>query len=148
MAEFNWLTAIIGGILIGISSSIMLAWNGRITGISGMVHGLITPKLGDIYWRWIFLAGMLGGGALYEYGFAPAAPLFNATPTFGFAPVAMIVGGLIVGFGTRMGSGCTSGHGVCGLGRLSTRSLVAVVTFLATGIATVYVIRHLLSGIL
>lgn len=148
IAEFNWLTALVGGILIGISSTIMLAWNGRITGISGMVHMLVTPKTGDINWRWIFLAGMLGGGAIYEYLFAPAVSLFNTTPAFGFAPVAMILGGLIVGFGTRMGGGCTSGHGVCGLGRLSPRSLVAVITFLSTGIITVYIVRHLLAGIL
>jgi len=148
IAEFNWLAALAGGILIGISSTIMLAWNGRITGISGMVHMLVTPKAGDINWRWIFLAGMLGGGALYEYLLVPAMPGYSATPAFGFAPIAMILGGLIVGFGTRMSGGCTSGHGVCGLGRLSPRSLVAVITFLGSGIVTVYVVRHLLAGIL
>ncbi|MEM7132241.1 MAG: YeeE/YedE family protein [Chloroflexota bacterium] len=139
MADFNWITALVGGILIGVSSTVMLAWNGRIAGISGMVHMLVTPKAGDISWRWIFLLGMIGGGALYEYVLTP-----TPTPEFGFAPLAMILGGLIVGFGTRMGSGCTSGHGVCGLGRLSPRSLVAVITFLVTSIATVFVIRHLL----
>jgi len=143
IAEFNWVTALMGGILIGVSATIMLAWNGRITGISGLVHVLVTPSLGDVHWRWIFLLGMLGGGALYEYVLAP-----SPTPEFGFAPVAMIVGGLIVGIGTRMGSGCTSGHGVCGLGRLSPRSFVAVITFLTTGIATVFVVRHLLPMLL
>ncbi len=143
MAEFHWIPAIIGGLLIGISSTIMLAWNGRITGISGMIHMLVTPKPGDIHWRWIFLAGMMGGGALVEYGFAS-----TPTPEFPFAPVAMIVGGLIVGIGARMGSGCTSGHGVCGLARLSPRSLVAVITFLATATITVYIVRHLFVGLL
>ena len=139
MAEFNWMTALIGGILIGISSTIMLAWNGRITGISGMVHGLVTPAAGEVNWRWIFLVGLIGGGALYEFGAG-----FGRTPQLGFMPLAMIIGGLLVGFGTRMGNGCTSGHGVCGLGRLSPRSLVAVITFLATGMITVYVMRHVM----
>lgn len=143
MAEFNWITALLGGILIGISSTIMLATVGRITGISGFVHRLVTPTVGDRGWRWIFLVGMIGGGAIYEYAFTS-----TPTPNFNFAPAAMIVGGLIVGFGTRMGGGCTSGHGVCGLGRLSVRSLVAVITFLATGVATVYVVRHLFTGLL
>lgn len=148
MADFNWVTAILGGILIGISSTIMLAWNGRITGISGMVHLIVTPIAGDVSWRWIFLAGMVGGGAIYEFWLAPAQSILPQTPDFGFAPVAMVVGGLLVGFGTRMGSGCTSGHGVCGLGRLSPRSLIAVITFLITGIMTVFVVRHLLGGAL
>ena len=139
MAEFNWMTALIGGILIGISSTIMLAWNGRIAGISGMVHGLVTPAAGEVTWRWIFLVGLIGGGALYEFGAG-----FGRTPQLSFMPLAMIIGGLLVGFGTRMGNGCTSGHGVCGLGRLSPRSLVAVITFLATGMITVYVMRHVM----
>ena len=147
MADFNWITALIGGILIGVSSTMMLAWNGRITGISGMLHGVVTPKSGDIGWRWIFLIFMFGGGALYEYGLAPAVASLSQTPEFGFVPTAMIVGGLLVGFGTRMGGGCTSGHGVCGVGRLSLRSFVAVITFLATGIATVYVVRHVFAAI-
>jgi len=139
MAEFNWVTALIGGILIGISSTIMLAWNGRIAGISGMVHGLVTPSAGEINWRWIFLVGLISGGALYEYGTG-----MGPTPQFNLMPIAMIIGGLLVGFGTRMGNGCTSGHGVCGLGRLSPRSLVAVITFLGTGMITVYVMRHMM----
>lgn len=140
MAEFNWITALTGGILIGISSTLLLAANGRIAGISGILHQLIPPRIGDINWRWIFLLGMMGGGALYEYLLAS-----TPTPERAFAPVAMMVGGLLVGIGTRLGSGCTSGHGVCGLGRLSLRSLVAVVTFVSTGILTVYVVQHLLS---
>lgn len=137
MAEFNWITALLGGILIGVSATILLAFNGRIAGISGMVNGAITFKQRD-RWRWIFLLGLLIGGALYEYGFA-----LQPTPRSTFSPIAMIVGGLLVGFGTRMGNGCTSGHGVCGLGRLSMRSLIAVLTFLITAIATVFVLRHI-----
>ncbi|HBE21037.1 MAG TPA: YeeE/YedE family protein [Cyanobacteria bacterium UBA11149] len=138
MTEFNWLTALFGGVLIGISATLLLAFNGRIAGISGMVNGAISFSKKEV-WRWLFLLGMLLGGAIYEYGLAS-----QATPTSTFAPWAMILGGFLVGFGTRMGSGCTSGHGVCGLGRLSLRSLVAVVTFLITAILTVFTIRHVL----
>lgn len=139
MAEFNWLTALIGGVLIGLSATLLLTFNGRIAGISGIVNGAITFTKNEV-WRWMFIFGMLLGGVLYEYGLAP-----KPTPTSTFAPWAMIVGGFLVGFGTRMGSGCTSGHGVCGLGRLSLRSLVAVLTFLITAILTVFVVRHVVG---
>lgn len=138
MAEFNWITALTGGILIGISATVLLAFNGRIAGISGILNGAITFAT-DKVWRWLFLLGMLIGGAIYEYGLAS-----QSTPASASAPWAMVIGGLLVGFGTQMGSGCTSGHGVCGLGRLSSRSLVAVLTFLATAMLTVFVLRHLL----
>ncbi len=136
--EFNWLSASVGGILIGVSATILLAFNGRIAGISGMVNGAIAFTAKE-KWRWIFLMGMLGGGAIYEYLLAS-----NPTPRYSVAPLAMVIGGFLVGFGTRMGNGCTSGHGVCGLGRLSIRSLVAVITFLATAMITVFVTRHIL----
>jgi uncharacterized membrane protein YedE/YeeE len=139
MAEFNWINGLIGGILIGISATILLAFNGRITGISGMVNGAISFNKNDA-WRWLFLLGMLAGGAIYEFVLST-----QPTPTSKFAPLTMIIGGLIVGLGTRMGSGCTSGHGVCGLGRLSMRSLVAVLTFLASAFVTVFIVRHLLN---
>jgi uncharacterized membrane protein YedE/YeeE len=138
MAEFNWITALTGGILIGISATVLLAFNGRIAGISGILNGAITFAT-DKVWRWLFLLGMLIGGAIYEYGLAT-----QSTPVSASAPWAMVIGGLLVGFGTQMSSGCTSGHGVCGLGRLSSRSLVAVLTFLATAMLTVFVLRHLL----
>lgn len=138
MAEFNWVTALVGGLLIGTSATILLAFNGRIAGISGIVNGAIGLTARE-HWRWLFLMGMVLGGALYEYGFA-ASP----TPRSTFVPLAMVLGGFLVGWGTRMGSGCTSGHGVCGLGRLSSRSLVAVLTFLATAMVAVFAIRHLL----
>jgi uncharacterized protein len=139
MADFNWATALGGGILIGVSATILLAFNGRIAGISGIVNGAITFTKEEL-WRWVFLLGMLLGGGLYEYGLAP-----QPTPTSTFAPWAMIVGGFLVGFGTRMGGGCTSGHGVCGLGRFSPRSGVAVVTFLIAGMMTVWLFRHILN---
>lgn len=137
IAEFNWITGLVGGMLIGLSATIMLAFSGRITGISGMVNNALTFRVEEA-WRWLFLGGMLAGAAIYEYVLA-AQP----TPTSSFVPWAMIAGGFLVGFGTRMGNGCTSGHGVCGLGRRSPRSLVAVVTFMATGMLTVFIFRQL-----
>ena len=138
MADFNLTTAIAGGLLIGLSSTLLLLFNGRIAGISGIVDGAIS--LGqDSRWRWLFIFGLLIGGWIYE-----AALAASPTPSSEFAPFSMIAGGFLVGFGTRLGNGCTSGHGVCGLGRLSLRSLAAVVSFLTTGFITVFVIRHLL----
>jgi len=139
MAEFNWLTALVGGLLIGFSATLLLAFNGRIAGISGILNSAITFKKDEI-WRWMFIFGMLLGGAIYEYVLA-----FQPTPKSTFAPLAAIAGGFLVGFGTRMGSGCTSGHGVCGLGRLSLRSLVAVLIFLITAILTVFIVRRVLG---
>ncbi|MBD2579944.1 YeeE/YedE thiosulfate transporter family protein [Oscillatoria sp. FACHB-1406] len=140
MAEFNGLTALVGGLLIGTSATLLLAFNGRIAGISGMVNGAISLARSE-RWRWLFLLGMVAGGTLYEYVLAS-----QPTPRSTFAPAAMLTGGLLVGFGTRMGNGCTSGHGVCGLGRLSARSLAAVLTFLATGFITVFMSRHAFAG--
>ncbi|XWK89364.1 MAG: YeeE/YedE family protein [Phormidium sp.] len=138
MVSVNWIYALIGGILIGLSATLLLAFNGRIAGISGIVNGAIAFNKQEI-WRWMFILGMLLGGIFYEYALAP-----QPTPKSTFLPWAMIIGGFLVGFGTRMGSGCTSGHGVCGLGRLSVRSLVAVFTFMITAILTVFVVRHVL----
>ncbi|MGG6293347.1 YeeE/YedE family protein [Leptolyngbya sp. AN02str] len=136
MAAFNWPTALMGGIFIGISATVLLLGSGRIAGISGMVNGAMTFARQEM-WRWSFIAGLLLGALVYEYGLATAP-----TPHSTFSPISMIVGGLLVGWGTRMGNGCTSGHGVCGLGRLSMRSLVAVLVFLGTGMLTVFVMRH------
>ncbi|MEO1070356.1 MAG: YeeE/YedE thiosulfate transporter family protein [Cyanobacteria bacterium J06638_6] len=133
----EWWYGLLGGIFIGLSVTLLLALNGRIAGISGMVNGAITFTTAEI-WRWLFLLGLIAGGLVYEYGLAP-----QPTPTYPFAPITMIAAGLLVGFGTRMGNGCTSGHGVCGLGRLSMRSLFAVITFMATGMITVFITQHL-----
>ncbi len=138
--EASWIAGTIGGLLIGTSATLLLAFNGRIAGISGMVNGALTFARTE-QWRWWFIGGMVGGGALYEYVVAP-----QPTPTSTFAPWAMIIGGFLVGFGTRMGNGCTSGHGVCGLGRLSGRSLAAVITFMITAAITVFVTQHILFG--
>ncbi len=135
----NWLNALAGGVLIGTSATTLLAFNGRIAGISGILNNAIESKL-DRVWSLLFLAGMLGGGAIYAYILAP-----GSIPQAEFTPWIVLSGGLLVGFGTRMGNGCTSGHGVCGLGRLSFRSLVAVITFLVTAMITVFVTRHVLK---
>lgn len=138
MADFDWISALIGGVLIGISATLLLAFNGRIAGISGMVNGAITFKSQEA-WRWLFILGLIVGAAIYEYGW-PTPP----TPPSNFVPVLMIIGGFLVGFGTRMGNGCTSGHGVCGLGRFSMRSLIAVLSFMTTAFITVFIMRHVL----
>lgn len=129
---------LIGGLIIGLSTVVLLVTSGRIAGISGILAGVFQSDTHERSWRGVFLLGMvLGGVAMYLirpelFG----EPLERST-------VAMVTAGLLVGFGTRLGSGCTSGHGICGIGRLSARSLIAVLAFMATGIATVYVTHHI-----
>ena len=132
--------AITGGLLIGISACLLLLFNGRIAGLSGIINGLISPEKNEILWRTVFIVSLLGG-ATFHYYFFNHAPFTTDT----FSPVFMITGGLLVGFGTRMGGGCTSGHGVCGLGRLSLRSLIATMTFMLTAIITVFIFRHIFN---
>jgi uncharacterized membrane protein YedE/YeeE len=130
-----------GGVLLGLASAAFILINGRILGISGILGGLLAPQLGDIGWRIAFLLGMAASpwvGALLFPEDLIQAPRIDAD----FPTIA--VAGLLVGFGTRFGSGCTSGHGVCGLSRLSPRSLVSTLTFMGLGFAMVYVIRHLI----
>jgi uncharacterized membrane protein YedE/YeeE len=144
--SFTPYSALIGGVLIGVSASLLLWFNGRIAGISGIARGLVSSDRAEFLWRAIFLAGLVGGAWLFyrltaHAGYPQLAP--HSRP--GFAPVLLVAGGLAVGFGTALARGCTSGHGVCGLARLSPRSLVATLTFLAAGIATTYVVRHVLG---
>jgi len=127
-----------GGVLIGASALAMLALLGRITGISGIFAGVITAEHGA--WRWAFLAGMIAAPLLYHGLANQPVPLPSATGW----PLT-IIAGLLVGFGTRYAGGCTSGHGVCGIGRLSPRSVAATMTFIAAGMATGFVTRHLLG---
>jgi uncharacterized membrane protein YedE/YeeE len=136
-----WLPALAGGVLIGLSATGLLWLNGRVAGVSGILNGVLFPAPGEIAWRAAFLVGLVVTAGLY-LALVPGAPL----PRADFSRTGLLVAGLLVGFGTRMGNGCTSGHGVCGLGRLSLRSLVAVSTFMATAIATTYIVRHLGSG--
>ncbi|MGH8053403.1 MAG: YeeE/YedE family protein [Stenotrophomonas sp.] len=134
----SWLSALAGGVLIGLGATLLLWLTGRIAGISGIVGGVVMPQRGEVVWRVAFLLGLIGAGAAWLC-WVPGA----YAPRQGFPPLLLVIAGLLVGFGTRMGNGCTSGHGVCGLGRLSPRSLAAVLTFMATAIVTTFVVRHL-----
>jgi len=137
---FSYSTPFIGGLLIGTSAVMLLLFLGRIAGISGILWGAVSAAA-DNSWRWMFLAGLILGPLLYHS--LTDTPYPQASPLQWWHAV---LGGLLVGFGVQLSSGCTSGHGVCGIGRLSVRSLVATVTFMAAGIATVYIIRHVAVG--
>jgi uncharacterized membrane protein YedE/YeeE len=139
MAEIHIISALSGGALIGLASVILLGLTGRIAGVSGILGGLITGgKPGDRSWRIAFIVGLVAGAVLCRILLGPLPVHMQAEGT------QLIVAGLLVGFGTRLGSGCTSGHGVCGLARLSPRSLAATLTFMVAAILTVYITRHLL----
>ncbi len=133
--DWTWLSATLGGLLIGLAASFMLLSAGRIAGISGIVEGAILGKVAAAWQRW-FVGGLVAGGAVALW-LAPGAFASSSTVP---GPV-LVVAGLLVGFGTRLGSGCTSGHGVCGIPRLSPRSLVATGTFISSGMATVTFVR-------
>ena len=137
LAPFDPSAALGGGILIGLSAVLLLALNGRIAGISNLLGGLVGGPAADIPWRLLFLAGLVAGVAVFQGAVAHVPEARMAFP-----PWLLAAGGLLVGFGTSLGNGCTSGHGVCGLGRLSLRSLVAVLVFLGTGVVTATVVRH------
>jgi len=140
VSQFTPLSSFAGGTLIGVAAALLLVANGRIAGSSGIVGGLLRRPAGDTAWRALFVAGLLGGGVVLQL-VRPSA----IGPSLVGVPL-LVVAGLLVGFGTSMGSGCTSGHGVCGIGRLSPRSIVATVTFMLAGAVTTYVLRHLLGG--
>jgi uncharacterized membrane protein YedE/YeeE len=136
--HFTPWTALGGGVLIGLAAAWLLLVDGRILGVSGIVFGVIAPKPGDWLWRVLFI-GALIASPLVALAFGASAPRIDASlPT-------VVVGGLLVGIGTRLSRGCTSGHGVCGLARFSPRSLAATLTFMGGGFLTVFVVRHLLG---
>jgi uncharacterized membrane protein YedE/YeeE len=129
-------SALIGGALIGLAASLLLLLNGRVLGITGIVAGIVSP---DARWRVFLVAGMIFGGL------AVASLLPGSLASTVHQPAAAIIaGGLLVGFGTRLANGCTSGHGICGIARLSTRSITATIVFMATGALTVFFLRHVL----
>jgi uncharacterized protein len=137
--NFTPIPAFIGGMLIGLSAVIMLLFNGRITGISGIMDGIaVNSKSGDRIWRICFLFGLVLGGFLFNL-VLPGSFI----PREGFSLSLLVIGSFVVGIGTRMGSGCTSGHGICGIARFSQRSILATVVFMLTGGITVYIIRHM-----
>ena len=137
--EFTPWSALAGGMLIGLAAAMFVLLNGRIAGISGVIGGLFKPVKGDVAWRAAFVLGLVG--APWVYALFAALPQPRIDASFG----AVVIAGLLVGVGTRYGSGCTSGHGVCGLARLSARSLVATVAYMVAGFATVFVTRHMLG---
>ena len=132
-------TSLAGGVLIGVAAAMFLLLNGRIAGISGILGGLLKPIEGDVAWRVAFVAGLVGAPLVYTL--VAAAPQLRINAGYG----ALMAAGLLVGIGTRYGAGCTSGHGVCGLARLSLRSLAATVAFMGAGFVTVFVVRHVLA---
>lgn len=139
LAHFTPLPALAGGLLIGLAATLLVLGNGRIAGISGILGGLLDTTSGDRAWRAAFVLGLFAAPWIFK--------LFTALPAVAIEslPPVLVVAGLLVGVGTRYASGCTSGHGVCGLSRGSVRSLAATATFMAMGFLTVFVIRHLLG---
>ena len=137
---FTPYSALAGGMLIGLAAALFAALNGRIAGISGIVGGLLVPRAGDVAWRIAFVAGMFAA----PRGWLVFTRLPEIRIDAGFP--LLIVAGLVVGLSTRYGAGCTSGHGVCGIARLSPRSIVATLAFMSTGFATVFVMRHLIGA--
>ncbi len=139
-SHFTPWSSLAGGMTIGIAVAVFALLNGRIAGISGIAGGLFRLQTGDIGWRIAFIAGLVAAPLVWQ--------LFHSLPTFridtGYGILALA--GLIVGIGTRYGSGCTSGHGVCGLSRFSPRSIIATLVFMGTGFVTVYIMRHILGG--
>ncbi len=130
--------SLFGGILLGVSATLLLLVNGKVAGISGIMNGIMAPKKGDFSWRLLFAVGMVAGGFISVLLLGVAVPS-TANLSFGL----VLAAGLLVGIGTRLGNGCTSGHGICGIGRLSKRSIVATCVFMAVAGLTVFVRLHL-----
>jgi uncharacterized membrane protein YedE/YeeE len=140
MHNFTPWSALVGGLLIGLSATLLLWLNGRLAGISGVLGELLPPRAPDSVWRWLFLTGLVVGAGGY------AALTGSATPVrSGFPIPLLLLAGLLTGFGTARANGCTSGHGVCGLARFSVRSLVATVVFLVVAVFTTFVLRHVIG---
>lgn len=132
--------AAVGGVVIGLAAALLVLVNGRVAGISGIVGGILRPQPGDFAWRLAFVAGLVVAPLGYALAWAPP----EATIDAGYA--TLVMAGVLTGIGTRYGAGCTSGHGVCGMSRLSPRSLVATLSFMGAGIVVVYVVRHVIRG--
>ncbi len=141
MTEFTPITGIIGGLIIGLSAVVLLLFKGRVAGISGILNGVFTKDLTELTWRGVFLLGIIIGPFL--------AALFDQhlPQTIELSWETVIVGAFLVGFGTNMAGGCTSGHGICGVGRFSLRSIWATVTFMSVAIVTVYITHHVVGGV-
>lgn len=142
MEGFTPVLSTIGGLLIGLAAILLLLANGRIAGISGITAGVIHPRKGNTQWRVLFIAGMLVGASLVHL-YHPATMDIRIDMSDG----AILLGGFLVGIGTRIGNGCTSGHGVCGVGRLAPRSITASAVFFSLAVVTSYLIRHVIGGL-
>jgi uncharacterized membrane protein YedE/YeeE len=138
--HFTPWASLTGGVILGLASAIFILINGRVLGISGILGGLMPPKVGDTSWRIAFMLGLFAAPTVFH---AVVPTQFITAPRIDATDMMVVIAGLLVGIGTRYASGCTSGHGVCGLSRLSPRSLVATVSFMSAGFAMVYVVRHL-----
>lgn len=138
MQQFTPISALIGGGLIGLSASLFFWLNGRIAGISGLFHGLFQSNKNDFLWRFLFLIGLIAGGQIYYL-----VPQIQFSARTQYPISVLMLSGFLVGLGTKLSGGCTSGHGICGIARLSRRSLVATGVFFIAGILTVYVVRHI-----
>ena len=139
-ASFTPWASLAGGALIGLAATILVLFTGRIAGVSGILGGLLRRSTGDVAWRLAFVAGLVVAPLVYlVFAALPPIAVEAAYPT-------LLLAGLAVGIGTRYAGGCTSGHGVCGMSRLSVRSIVATLTFMATAFATVFVVRHVIGG--
>jgi uncharacterized membrane protein YedE/YeeE len=143
MENFSPVSALTGGALIGLAASLLLLFNGRIAGISGILAGSLFLRRQERLWRLLFLVGMVVGASVYQYVGGDLSGVRTGYPL----PL-LIIGGLLVGFGTRLGSGCTSGHGICGLARHSRRSIVATLIFMVFGGVSVYLVRHVFDVLL
>lgn len=141
MQHFTPISALLGGALIGISAVLLLWLIGRIAGISSIMSGLFTSSGSHRHWRIAFLLGLMAGTALWHVLLSDGV-MFREN----YSPFLIVIGGFLVGVGTRLGSGCTSGHGICGIAMFSRRSIVATLVFMITGFLTVYLIRHVLQG--
>jgi uncharacterized membrane protein YedE/YeeE len=140
MQDFTPISALIGGALIGVSTVILMWVNGRIAGISGIFHGLFQYRPHDFWWRVLFIMGLVIGAQTYHF-----FPSIAFTPRSNYPAILLILAGILVGIGTKFSGGCTSGHGICGIARLSWRSILATIIFMAFAMITVYVMKHILG---
>mgnify|MGYP000718713414 FL=1 len=142
MENFTPISALLGGALIGVSVSLLLLLNGRMAGISGIMNGVFSAPKKEEIWRALFLIGLVIGAALFQFLTQGSLNVRENYPLW-----LIIIGGFLVGFGTRLGSGCTSGHGICGIANFSMRSISATLTFMASGMLTVFVLKHLVGAV-